>query len=309
MKKKIVFWVENKPYQTFSYIYAGMKKAFERLGCETYWFSDSNYPSKLEFDYSDCIFFVDNQGPLDWNVPVIDTGIYFSYDKFTNVDKYLGKVKCLVNYRVAEFKKPIPDGDRYIEVEKGVTFDTQAPEPYNVVYFSWATNLLPDEIDFDWANKQRNNEYNFVGTIHSPRPNSKPLHQDFIDIVKNKNITFNHYNPNINPATDQEHIRILQESMFVPDFRPQEQKDNWYVSCRVLKAISYGCLTVSDSFYLKHFIDDSLLVSEDAQEIFDLGMENQYNKDLIVHQMEIIKRDHTYLNRCKGILQIVENIK
>jgi hypothetical protein len=97
--------------------------------------------------------------------------------------------------------------------------------------------------------------------------------------------------------------------MFVPDFRPQEQKDNWYVSCRVLKAISYGCLTVSDSFYLKHFIDDSLLVSEDAQEIFDLGMKNQYNKDLIVHQMEIIKRDHTYLNRCKGILKIVENIK
>lgn len=309
MKKKIVFWVENKPYQTFSYIYAGMKKAFERLGCEIYWFSDSNYPSKLEFDYSDCIFFVDNQGPLDWNVPIIDSGIYFSYDKFTNLDKYLDKVKCLVNYRVAEFKKPIPDGDRYIEVEKGVTFDTQAPEPYNVVYFSWATNLLPDEIDFNWANRQRNNEYNFVGTIHSPRPNSKPLHQDFIDIVKNKNIEFNHYNPNINPATDQEHIRILQESMFVPDFRPQEQKDNWYVSCRVLKAISYGCLTVSDSFYLKHFIDDSLLVSEDAQEIFDLGMKNQYNKDLIVHQMEIIKKDHTYLNRCKGILQIVENIK
>lgn len=286
-----------------------MKKAFERLGCEIYWFSDSNYPSKLEFDYSDCIFFVDNQGPLDWNVPIIDSGIYFSYDKFTNLDKYLDKVKCLVNYRVAEFKKPIPDGDRYIEVEKGVTFDTQAPEPYNVVYFSWATNLLPDEIDFNWANRQRNNEYNFVGTIHSPRPNSKPLHQDFIDIVKNKNIEFNHYNPNINPATDQEHIRILQESMFVPDFRPQEQKDNWYVSCRVLKAISYGCLTVSDSFYLKHFIDDSLLVSEDAQEIFDLGMKNQYNKDLIVHQMEIIKKDHTYLNRCKGILQIVENIK
>jgi hypothetical protein len=309
VKKKIVFWVENKPYQTFSYIYAGMKKAFERLGCEIYWFSDSNYPSKLEFDYSDCIFFVDNQGPLDWNVPIIDSGIYFSYDKFTNLDKYLDKVKCLVNYRVAEFKKPIPDGDRYIEVEKGVTFDTQAPEPYNVVYFSWATNLLPDEIDFNWANRQRNNEYNFVGTIHSPRPNSKPLHQDFIDIVKNKNIAFNHYNPNINPATDQEHIRILQESMFVPDFRPQEQKDNWYVSCRVLKAISYGCLTVSDSFYLKHFIDDSLLVSEDAQEIFDLGMKNQYNKDLIVHQMEIIKKDHTYLNRCKGILQIVENIK
>ena len=157
MKNKIVFWVENKPNQTFSYIYAGMKKSFERLGCEVHWFSDQSFPSQSEFDYSNCIFFVDNQGPLDYNVPIVNTGIYFAYDKFTNVNKYLDKVRCLVNYRVAEFKKPISDDDRYVEIEKGVTFDTQAPEPYNVVYFSWATNLMPEEIDLDWVNKERNN--------------------------------------------------------------------------------------------------------------------------------------------------------
>ena len=309
MKNKIVFWVENKPNQTFSYIYAGMKKAFERLGCEIHWFSDQSFPSQSEFDYSNCIFFVDNQGPLDHNVPIVDTGIYFAYDKFTNVNKYLNKVRCLVNYRVAEFKKTIPDDDRYVEIEKGVTFDTQASEPYNVVYFSWATNLMPEEIDLDWVNKERNNEYNFVGTIHAPRPNVEPLHQQYIEIVKNKGILFNHYNPNVNPATDEEHVGILQRSMFVPDFRPQEQKDNWYLPCRILKAISYGCLTVSDAPYLKNFIDDSILTSENAQEIFDLGVENQNNKELILHQMEIIKRDHTYLNRCRGILKIVEKVR
>ena len=309
MKNKIVFWVENKPNQTFSYIYAGMKKAFERLGCEVHWFSDQSFPLQSEFDYSDCIFFVDNQGPLDHNVPIIGSGIYFAYDKFTNVDKYLDKVRCLVNYRVAEFKKPIPDDDRYVEIEKGVTFDTQAPESYNVVYFSWATNLMPEEIDLDWVNKERNNEYNFVGTIHAPRPNVEPLHQQFIEIVKNKGISFNHYDPNVNPATDEDHVGILQKSMFVPDFRPQEQKGNWYLPCRVLKAISYGCLAVSDAPYLKNFIDDSILTSENAQEIFDLGVENQNNKELILHQMEIIKRDHTYLNRCRGILKIVEKVR
>ena len=286
-----------------------MKKAFERLGCEVYWFSDQSFPSQSEFDYSNCIFFVDNQGPLDHNVPIVDTGIYFAYDKFTNVNKYLNKVRCLVNYRVAEFKKTIPDDDRYVEIEKGVTFDTQASEPYNVVYFSWATNLMPEEIDLDWVNKERNNEYNFVGTIHAPRPNVEPLHQQFIEIVKNKGILFNHYNPNVNPATDEEHVGILQRSMFVPDFRPQEQKDNWYLPCRILKAISYGCLTVSDAPYLKNFIDDSILTSENAQEIFDLGVENQNNKELILHQMEIIKRDHTYLNRCRGILKIVDQVR
>lgn len=309
MKNKIIFWVENKPYQTFSYIYAGMKKAFEKLGCEVHWFSDQSFPSQSQFDYSNCIFFVDNQGPLDWNVPIVDTGIYFAYDKFTNLDKYLDKVKCLINYRVAEFKHPIIDGDRYVEIERGVVFDTQAPEPYNVIYFNYATNLLPEEIDLGFSKKKRNNEYNFVGTIHTPRPNADPLHQQFIEIVKNKNIPFNHYDPNINPATDQEHVEILQNSMFVPDFRPAEQKIQSYVSDRIMKAISYGCLVVSDCHYTKDFISKDLLTSENSQEIFDLGMSNQYNIELITHLMEIIKRDHTYMNRCRGILNIVEEIQ
>ena len=107
MKRKIVFWVDNKPSQTFSYIYAGMKRAFERLGCETYWFSDQSFPSPQEVDYSNCIFFVDNQGPLDWNVPIVDSGIYFAYDKITNLNKYLNNVKCLINYRVADLNIPL----------------------------------------------------------------------------------------------------------------------------------------------------------------------------------------------------------
>ena len=286
-----------------------MKKAFEKLGCEVHWFSDQSFPSQSQFDYSNCIFFVDNQGPLDHNVPIVNTGIYFAYDKFTNVNKYLDKVRCLVNYRVAEFKHPIIDGDRYVEVERGVTFDTQAPEPYNVIYFNYATNLLPEEIDLGFSKKKRNDEYNFVGTIHTPRPNADPLHQEFIEIVKNKNIPFNHYNPNINPATDQEHVEILQNSMFVPDFRPAEQKIQSYVSDRIMKAISYGCLVVSDCHYTKDFISKDLLTSENSQEIFDLGMSNQYNIELITHLMEIIKRDHTYMNRCRGILSIVEEIQ
>ena len=309
MKRKIVFWVDNKPSQTFSYIYAGMKRAFERLGCETYWFSDQSFPSPQEFDYSNCIFFVDNQGPLDWNVPIVDSGIYFAYDKITNLNKYLNNVKCLINYRVAEFKHPIVDNDRYVEVEKGVIFDTQSPEPYNVVHFHYATNLLPEEIDLEWAKKRRNNEYNFVGTIHAPRLDCEPLHQQFIEIVKEKGLSFNHYNPNINPATDEEHVKILQDSMFVPDFRPAEQKVQRYVADRIMKAISYGCLVVSDCPYAKDFIDKDLLTSENAQEIFDLGMENQYNIELITHLMEIIKQDHTYMNRCKGLLSIVEEVQ
>ena len=103
-----------------------------------------------------------------------------------------------------------------------------------------------------------------------------------------------------------ENVDLMRKSIFVGDFRPAEQKAMRYTADRIMKAISYGCLVVSDSPYAKDFIDKDLLVSEDAQEIFDMGMENQYNIDLITHLMEVVKRDHTWVNRCRGLLKIVE---
>ena len=306
MRKKIILWGYPHLTHTHSYIYYGLKKAFQQLGHQVYWFHDGEYPSELDFDYKDSIFFVDNQGRTDNNVPVLESGIYFSYDTFTNLNKYLGKVKGLINYRVAEYKHPKVDNNRYIEIEKGVVFDNQSTEEYNIIHFHYATNLLPNEINIDWSNKKRENEYNFVGTIHSPRQNCEPLHQNFIEIIKNNNIKFNHRDPWINAATESEHIDLMQKSIFVPDFRPLEQKLNLYTSDRIMKAISYGCLVISDCPYAKYFIDKELITSENAQEIYDLGMKNQYNTDLIVYLMEVIKRDHTYINRCKGLLSIVE---
>jgi hypothetical protein len=291
---------------THSYIYYGLKRSFEYLGQQVYWFHDTNYPSVSEFDYENSVFFVDNQGRSENNVPILESGIYFSYDTFTNLNKYLGNVKGLVNYRVAEYKQPIPDNKRYVEIEKGVVFDNESEEDYNIIHFHYATNLLPHEINFDWSKLKRNNEYNFVGTIHAPRVNCEPLHQNFIEIIKNNNIPFNHRDPWINPATEDEHVNLMQKSIFVPDFRPKEQKINRYTSDRIMKAISYGCLVVSDCDYAKSFIDKNLLTSNDAQEMFNLGIENQYNIELITHLMEVIKNDHTYINRCKGILKIVE---
>lgn len=306
MKRKIILWGYPHLSHTHSYIYYGLKKSFEYLGHDVYWFHDGSYPSISDFDYENCVFFVDSQGRTENNVPILESGIYFSYDKFTNLEKYLGNVKGLVNYRVAEYKQPTPDGERYIEIEKGVVFDNRSGEDYNVIHFHYATNLLPHEINFEWAKKIRNNEYNFVGTVHAPRENCDPLHQNFIEIIKRNNIPFNHRDPWINPATEEEHVDLMQRSIFVPDFRPNEQKVNLYTSDRIMKAISYGCLVVSDCPYAKDFIDKDLLTSENAQEIFDIGMKNQYNIDLILHLMDVVKRDHTYINRCKGILNIIE---
>ena len=92
-----------------------------------------------------------NQGLTDRNCPVREDGIYFSYDEFKD-NKYEGNVRGLVNFRVAEYKQVFKEDDRYVEIEKGVMLDTQAPESYNVIHLAWATNILPDEIDLDDVN-------------------------------------------------------------------------------------------------------------------------------------------------------------
>ena len=121
MKNKIILWGSLHGQNTHSYIYWALARAFENLGQEVYWFSDQNYPSDFDFDYSNCVFFVDNQGLTDRNCPVRDDGIYFSYDEFKD-NKYLGKVKSLINFRVAEYKQVFKETDRYYEIEKGVMF-------------------------------------------------------------------------------------------------------------------------------------------------------------------------------------------
>ena len=86
MKRKIILWGYPHGTHTHSYLYYGMKRAFEYLGQDVYWFHDQNYPSLNDFDYENAVFLVDNQGRADYNVPILESGIYISYDVFTDLD-------------------------------------------------------------------------------------------------------------------------------------------------------------------------------------------------------------------------------
>ena len=313
--RKIILWGHKHYTDTASYYLVCLYRTFEKLGYDVYWFDDREYPTQQEFDYKNAVFVIDNQSRSDYYCPVMDDGIYISWDRFTNLDKYLGNVGRLINMRVPEYVRPEPDGERFIEVDKGVIYDKTPEDPYEVVYFSLATNIWPEEMEESDLDIERNNEYNFIGTVHAPRPGVDPLHQQFIEIVKENGITFNHYDaekvhvPSADKAVDETaNIELMQKSFFVPDFRPQEQKDNLYVSCRIMKAISYGCPVVADAAYVKDFIDKEVLCGETAQEIFDLGVEHQYDKERSRHLWEVVKRDHTYMNRCNGLIEIINGI-
>jgi len=72
-----------------------------------------------------------------------------------------------------------------------------------------------------------------------------------------------------------------------------------------MKSISYGHLGMTNSLSNKKFIDDTVVYSENPEELFYLGMEKMKNIDLIKHQMNIIKTKHTWINRVNGLERIL----
>ena len=53
------------------------------------------------------------------------------------------------------------------------------------------------------------------------------------------------------------------------------------------------------------FIDDSIVCENEIPKLFEQGMKLKDNKDIILHQMNIVRNQHTYLNRIEGLLKLV----
>ena len=47
MKKKIIFWGYPLHTDTLGYVWHSMRKAFDYLGYDTYWFSDNEFDSSF----------------------------------------------------------------------------------------------------------------------------------------------------------------------------------------------------------------------------------------------------------------------
>lgn len=303
---KIVIWGYPLHTHTHSYIHNGFKKGFEHLGHEVYWFHDEDYPE--DFDYDDCVFLT--EGFADKNIPLRSTSTYFVH-VCVNPQKYLGNVKKLIDVR---YLQESMDKDNYEfvldrsnceELDRGVLYDKTSSE-YDIVYAAWATDLLPHEILDEWVNIERENHYYFVGSVSSTgRFANAQLIQQFVDCCTENNIEFTYINPWQTPISDEDNRIITQKSILSPDFRNVTHKKWGYLACRLVKSISYGHLGMTNSPINARFIDDSIVCENEIPKLFDQGMKHKDNKDIILHQMSVVRNHHTYLNRINGLLKLV----
>lgn len=303
---KVIIWGYPLHTHTHSYTHIAVYRAFEHLGYETYWFHDDEYPE--DFDYDNCVFFT--EGFADKKIPLRNTSTYYVH-VCVNPQKYLGKVKKLIDVR---YLQQSMDNDNYDFVlnrddcdvlDTGVLYDRTHKE-YDITYVAWGTNLLPHEIDFDWVNIQRDKTYYFLGSISTTgRFVNAPYIEQFAECCAKVGVETVINNPWINPIDDETNKILTQKSFMCPDFRNETHKKWGYIGCRLMKAISFGQIGMTNSKISQEFVDDSVLYSESIPELFELGLKHMNDKERILHQMRVVQEKHTWLNRIEGLVRLL----
>lgn len=330
---KVIIWGFPLHSHTHSYIHGGWVKGFKKLGYETHWFHDKSYPN--DFDYNNCLFIT--EGYADNNIPINNTSIYFVHI-CKNPEKYLNKVKrlieirylvdnikdCNYNYILDKSKcKKISDATYYEKLydNGGLAKYNNNPKKmnYECIYTCWATDLLPEEIQessIEENMKIKENKIYWMGSYNNM--NNPELNKFFIESNKN-NIQFIFNNPWRNPLSYDIVKEYTKKSFMSPDIRcsgdPNKiklgetgtcHKTIGYIPCRVLKAISYGLLGITNSKHVYELLDKKVIYNDDEGQLFYDAMKEIKNIELMKEQMKIVRDKHTYINRINDLLEVIK---
>jgi len=329
MFSKVVIWGFPLHTHTHSYIHYGWFKGFTFLGYETYWFDDTNFPK--DFDYSNTLFIT--EGYAENNIPILDSSVYFVHIA-REPEKYIGRVKRFIEIRylvdhIKDFNyNYVLDKSTCVKIsdctyhEKltnngGIAKHHDNPKPmnYECIYTCWATDLLPHEILEANIDIPRENKIYWFGSANPN--NTKEIRIFYEECVKN-NIEFIVNNPWSNPLPFEKVQEYTMKSLMSPDFRSSGDppkmalgetgtchKQIGYIACRLLKAISYGHLGITNSKHAFELLKQKVIYHSDEKQLFYEAMKQLKNKDLVREQMKMVREEHTYLNRIHDLLAVL----
>jgi len=326
MFSKVIIWGFPLHTHTHSYIHYGWVKGFKYLGYETYWFHDDDFPR--DFDYNHCLFIT--EGYADSKIPIVSTSIYFVHIA-RNPEKYIGNVKrfieirylvdsikdCNYNYVLDKTKCIKISNCTYYEKlhnNSGISRFHSNPTPmeYECIYTCWATDLVPNEILEENIYRKRDNKVYWFGSAN--HTNTKEIAIFYEECQKN-GIEFVTNNPWHNPQSFETVQEYTMRSLMSPDFRSSGDpnkiaigetgtchKQIGYIAGRILKAISYGHLGITNSRHTYELLDKQVVYNADESQLFYDAYKELNNYELIKLQMNIVRENHTYLNRIQDLL-------
>ena len=294
--KKVVIWGYPLNTHTHSYIHASFYKAFKNMGYETYWFNDSNFEN---LDFKNCLFIA--AGEQERNIPLVKDSYYVLH----NVDakKYID-AGCKILVLQTHTKKDKSDNDvilnKYTFVSKGIV---------DTLYMCWATDLLPHEIDLNYANNVVNpKKCLWIGTFGDSVgifQNGTEL-DPFFNLCIRNDIDVVKINPWSSPVSFDENKRLVNGSYISPTIQGPWQIENEYIPCRIFKNISYGHMGYTNSLAVNDVFEGELICDRNTENLFHRSMDFKNDPahiEKLRFLMNEVKEKHTYINRINQIIE------
>lgn len=338
--KKIIIWgAKLDSGHTHAFAHLGFARAGIYLNRDVYWLDNRDNLEPEFFDDSIIIseqWLVTRNG-LSNNLPLRKSSQYFinyvgnkpaAPDNEMNPGPhhYIDRVGRLIEFRFAcdwgihgvpdkawEYKF---EKEKYQQLPNSFAHFDKGKE-YDILYTLWASDLTPDEINFeDRFTPFAEPKYAFFsGGISRGWGNvddgNESYYLSFIEECKKNNIDFVYNNSQKTPVAHTELKKWTLESFLPVDFRPKNHLVNNYVSDRLMKNVSYGQLPITNSKAAYEFFDGDAAYSSDVKELFYIAKEMQEDsktKDKILNQMKKIKEYHTFVSRLKDIIYIAESL-
>lgn len=325
--KKIIVWgAKYDTGHTHAFIHGAIVRAAESMGIDTYWLDNRDNVDESFFDNAIVIteqWLVFANGMSNM-MPLNKTACYLvhylgnrgSVEGNPGANMYLGRVGKLIDFRFTAVNGWGINGvedknyayafepNKY-EAFNDVSFYENSPD-YDRFYTVWATDLLPDEINFEDRFKTLENRAFFCGTI---REDNGPLFEGFMKKCEEHKIPFLYNSPWQNPLPTEEVRKAVSTSLLPLDIRPSNHLANGYIACRPIKNLSYGALPMTNSKPIYDFFEGECAYAPESGDLFDVAMEMQKDpktKDMILNQMKRVKEHHTYINRVQDIIRATE---
>jgi len=321
---KVVVWgfkpkdgyVEN----TISYVWESFFKAFQYLGFETYWFPDERVDN---FDFNNCIFL--SEAYQDNFIPLNKSSIYFVHCAYNPV-KYIGQVGKFIDLRYNLKKINHPnyiyeiEKDKLEKIGKGCYYEPSTNkmvrlkngrvdyeiDDFDKLYLSWATNLMPNEINEEDVYLERSNKIYFLGTLSKDGDYAnKYLIDQFAAEARKNNVEFVINNFYDRQLSDSDYIKLCKESLLGFDVRCKAHVDWGHIPCRLYKNISYGHLGMTNSLESYNELDGYCVYNPNVSELFHDCMAKRKDYDFIREGLLYVKDNHTYVNRVKSMLTVI----
>ena len=317
--QKVIIWGHPFGSHTHSYVHEGFYRAFKHLGYDTYWFHDHNFPK--DFNYNDCLFIT--EGFACREIPILKTSCYAVMycpdpSRFQEAGHYIDMRSTAYNFKDHIYDYSVNENCQTV----GPTcfFEPKRPnsirfknnhvdkiiDDFDKFYLGWCSNLLPHEINLEDRFRPRKQVIHFCGSLgHSGQFENYSAWAPFIQKCYKHQIQFVHNCPWQNPLSTEEVIRRVQESILAPDIRGPEHCRTGVITCRLFKNISYGHLGMTNSKHMADTMPGLCIYHEKTDDLFELGMANSQNFDIIKEAMLFVKDNHTYINRITSLLKSI----